>query len=212
MARGSLRVKVGIYLVAALTSAMFLFTYFVVKNSKEQLLQQAISHAAQLSEVTIKSTRFAMLQNQASHVDQIIRDVGAHADIDRVRILSKNGIVIHSSRDEEIGQKVDQEAESCLACHLDEQSRQSSPMFGRPRFFTDPTGQRMLGATAVIRNEATCDGSGCHAQSEDQAVLGVLDIVYPLAEIEESIRRSTLSIVGLSLGFAPAQIEAIAVP
>ncbi len=103
MILNSLKVKVGIYLVIALTVAVFLFTFMVVRNSREELLQQAIGHAAQLSEVVIKSTRFAMMQNQPSHVDKIIGDVGAQKDIDRVRILSKNGTVIHSSDESEIG-------------------------------------------------------------------------------------------------------------
>jgi two-component system NtrC family sensor kinase len=197
----SLRFKVGFYLVVVLTAAVFLFTYMIVRNNREELLQQAISHAGQLSEVTIKSSRFAMLQNQPSYVDQIIQDVGAHQDIDRVRILSKHGTVIHSSQAGEIGLKVDQEAESCLACHLDERSRQASPMFGRPRFFTDPDGRRMLGSTAVIRNEPTCSDGGCHAHPPDQTVLGVLDIVYPLEQIEKTMRANTIRIVSLSLGF-----------
>jgi two-component system NtrC family sensor kinase len=197
----SLRFKVGFYLVIALSLAVLVFTVMVVRNSREQLLQQAISHAAQLSEVVIKSTRFAMLQNQPSHVDRIIADVGAQLDIDRVRILSKNGMVIHSSQRDEIGKVIDQEAESCLACHLDEQSRKASPMVGRPRFFTDELGRRMLGSTAVIRNEPTCSNGGCHAHEAEQSVLGVLDIVYPLEQIDATMRKSTLTIVVLSLGF-----------
>ena len=110
MISNSLKVKVGIYLVVALTIAVFLFTFMVVRNSREELLQQAIGHAAQLSEVITKSTRFAMLQNQPSYVDMIMQDVGAQNEIDRVRILSKNGTVIHSSDESEIGSLVDQEA------------------------------------------------------------------------------------------------------
>ncbi|MFC1689371.1 sensor histidine kinase [Pseudomonadota bacterium] len=201
MILNSLKVKVGIYLVIALTVAVFLFTFMVVRNSREELLQQAISHAAQLSEVVIKSTRFAMMQNQPSHVDKIIGDVAAQQDIDRVRILSKNGKVIHSSDESEIGSLVDQEAEACLACHLDEQSMQASPMIGRPRFFTDKEGQHMLGSTAVIRNEPTCSSGNCHGDAADQAVLGVLDIVYPLHEIDKAMRDNTIRIIGLALGF-----------
>jgi len=201
MIRNSLKVKVGIYLVVALTVAVFLFTFMVVRNSREEMLQQAISHAAQMSEVIIKSTRFAMLQNQPSYVDEIIRDVGDQHDIDRVRILSKNGKVIHSSQSDEIGSLVDQEAESCLACHLDEKSMQASPMVGRPRFFTDRNGTRMLGSTAVIRNEPTCSNGACHAHPAQQTVLGVLDIVYPLTQIDETIRSNTYKIVALALGF-----------
>ncbi len=201
MIRNSLKVKVGIYLVSALTMAVFLFTFMVVRNNREELQQQAISHAAQLSEVITSSTRFAMMQNQPSHVDEIIRDVGAQDDIDRVRILSKNGTVIHSSVPEEIGELVDQEAESCLACHLDEKSMQESPMIGRPRFFNNREGQRMLGSTAVIRNEPSCSSVGCHANTADQAVLGVLDIVSPMEQIDETIRVTTVKIVFLALGF-----------
>jgi two-component system NtrC family sensor kinase len=197
----SLRFKVGFYLVVALTAAVLLFTFMVVRSSREELLKQAISHSAQLSEVITKSTRFAMLQNQPSYVDKIIQDVGAQLEIDRVRILSKNGTIIHSSQRDEIGRMVDQEAESCLACHRDEQSSGASPMIGRPRFFTDQDGRRLLGSTAVIRNEPTCSNASCHAHSPEQSVLGVLDIVYPLAQIDRTIRRNTITIVGLSLGF-----------
>ena len=187
--------------MVALSIAVFLFTFMVVRNSREELLQQAISHAAQLSEVITKSTRFAMLQNQPSYVDRIIQDVGVQDGIDRVRILSKNGTVIHSSDADEIGSLVDQEAESCLACHLDEQSRLASPMVGRPRFFTNRDGKHMLGSTAVIRNEPTCSNGGCHAHPAEQSVLGVLDIVYPLEQIDETIRSNTIKIVTLALGF-----------
>jgi two-component system NtrC family sensor kinase len=201
MIRNSLKVKVGIYLVIALTVAVFLFTFMVVRDTREELLQQAIGHAAQLSEVITQSTRFAMVQNKPSYVDEIIQDVGAQNDIDRVRILSKNGEVIHSSEENEIGTLVDQEAESCLACHLDEKSMRESPMVGRPRFFTTPEGEHMLGSTAVIRNEPTCSDGGCHADAAGQSVLGVLDIVYPLQEIDETIRTTTIRIVGMALGF-----------
>jgi two-component system NtrC family sensor kinase len=197
----SLRFKVGFYLVIALSAAVLLFTIMVVRNSREELLRQAISHAAQLSEVIIKSTRFAMLQNRPSYVDRIIQDVGAQLEIDRVRILSKNGTIIHSSQQDEIGSMIDQEAESCLACHLDAQARRSSPMTGRPRFFAGEDGRRMLGSTAVIRNEPTCFNAACHAHSPEQTVLGVLDIVFPLERIDRTIRRNTITIVSLSLGF-----------
>jgi two-component system NtrC family sensor kinase len=204
MIRNSLKVKVGLYLAIVLVVAVSLFTSLVVRNNREELLQQAISHVAQLSEVITKSTRFAMLQNQPSYVDKIIQDVGAQSDIDRVRILSKNGTIIHSSQEVEIGRQVDQEAESCLACHLKKESQQRSPMVGRPRIFTDTDGRRMLGSTAVIRNEPNCSNGGCHVHSKDQSVLGVLDIVYPLDKIDRTIRTNTFTIVGLALGFVIA--------
>lgn len=197
----SLKLKVGAYLVIVLSLAVLVFTSLVVRNNREELLQQAIKHSTQLSDVLIKSTRFAMLQNKPSHVSKIIEDIAAQQDIEKVRILSKDGTIVHSSQSDEIGTEIDQEAESCLACHLDEKSREESPLIGRPRFFTDPSGERMLGSTAVIHNEPTCSNGNCHKHAADGAVLGVLDIVYPLREIDRTLRINTYRIIGLSLGF-----------
>jgi two-component system NtrC family sensor kinase len=199
--RNSLKFKVGLYLVTSLILAAFIFAMMVVKNNREELLQQVTKNSAQLSRVVISSTRFAMLQNKPSHVNQIIQDVGDQEDIEKVRILSKEGTIIHSSIKGEIGTKVDQEAEACLACHLDEKSLLESPMFGRTRFFTNENGKRLLGSTAVIHNAPTCAGAGCHENVEDQPVLGVLDIVYPLDEIEATLRSNTYTIFGLAFGF-----------
>jgi len=197
----SLRVKLGLYLVIALTASVLLFTALVLRNSRQELLEQATTHAALMSELIIKSTRFAMLQNRPSFVDRIIQDVGDQPEIDRVRILSKNGEIIHSSDEAEIGRLVDQEAESCLACHVAHKERGARQMIGRPRFFTADDGRRLLGSTAVIRNEPSCYNAACHAHSPDQTVLGVLDIVYPLARIDRTIRQNTLTIIAFSIGF-----------
>jgi len=200
MNRKSLKFKMGIYLVIALTLAVFLFTWMVVRNSREELLLQTVSHASQLSEAIINSTRFAMLENRPSYVDQIISDIGQQGDISKVRILSKTGKIIHSSQASEIGTMVDQEAEACLACHLAEKSGGSSSMTGRPRIFVDAEGHRMLGTAEVIPNEPSCSNSGCHVHKEDQTVLGILDIIYPLATIDRTMRNNTITIVILALG------------
>jgi two-component system NtrC family sensor kinase len=197
----SLKFKVGFYLVIALTVAVLVFTTMIIRHNREEMLQQVVGYSGQLSEVLIKSTRFAMHQNKPSQVSQIISDVGAHMDIEKVRILSKDGTIIHSSQSDEIGSQVDQEAEACVGCHLDEKSLQESPLLGRPRFFTGADGRRMLGSTAVIRNEPTCSNASCHKHSADQSVLGVLDIVYPLATIEATLRSNTFAIIGMSIGF-----------
>ncbi len=125
--KNSLQFKVGVYLVIALSIAAFLFTWMVARNTRDDLLRQVVSHNAQLSEVLIKSTRFAMHENKPSEVNQIIADVGAHEDIEKVRILSKDGRVIHSSKQDEIGTQIDLEAESCVGCHEDKESFAESP-------------------------------------------------------------------------------------
>jgi two-component system, NtrC family, sensor kinase len=200
MISGSLKLKVGVYLVLALTVAVVLFTYLVIRSNQKELLAQSINHAAQLSGVIVNSTKDAMQHNRPGDVARIIKDVGDLENIDRVRILSKDGRVIHSTHAEEEGAMIDQEAESCLGCHLDERSMDSAPMMGRPRFFTDTSGRSLLGSTAVFRNAPSCSEAACHVHPEHERVLGVLDIVTPLDDVNDTIRQNTITIISLSLG------------
>jgi two-component system NtrC family sensor kinase len=163
------------------------------------MFRQAVSHANQLAEVVIKSTRFAMLQNQPSYIDQVIADVAGQRDIDRVRVISKDGTIIHSSLQDEVGSVVNLQAEACEECHLAVQASGQKVMEERARFFAGPDGSRMLGNTRVIANEPSCSDAACHAHAPEQAVLGILDIVYPLDGINRDLRQNTLTIAGLSL-------------
>jgi two-component system NtrC family sensor kinase len=69
------------------------------------------------------------------------------------------------------------------------------------RIFANPEGGRLLGSMVVIRNEPSCYTAACHVHTKAQSVLGVLDIVYNLDEIDRTMHRNTITIAGFSLGF-----------
>jgi two-component system NtrC family sensor kinase len=201
MSGRSLKIKISLYLGVTLAAVVLLYSLLVIRHQREEMFQQAVTHANQLGEVVIKSTRFAMLQDQPSYIDQIIADVGGQVDIDRVRIISKDGTVIHSSMPDEVGSIIDQQAEACEKCHLAVRSGSLGAMQERARVFSSAAGERMLGNTRIISNEPSCSNADCHAHAAEQAVLGVLDIIYPLASIEQELRQSTLTMAGFSLSF-----------
>jgi two-component system NtrC family sensor kinase len=197
----TLQFKVVLYLVAALSVTMLLFNGLAAWFLHQQILDKVSGDVTQLSEVITKSTRFAMLQNRPSYVDSIIHDVANQAEIDRVRIFSSDGRIIHSTYAPEIGQTVNRQAEACSRCHKGGQPLQQVPVSERTWTFTDPNGRRLMGSMEVIHNEPSCYNAACHQHSKDTSVLGVLDIVYSLDPIDRSVRASTLGIGGLSLGF-----------
>ena len=197
----TLKFKVGLYLAIALALALLLFTLLVVQHQRELLLQEATSRVTQLSEMITKSTRFAMLQNQPEYVHQIIEDVGSNPNIDRIRIFSKEGRIIDSTEAAEIGLRVDRTAEGCVRCHQTEKPLERVAGSEKARIFTGPGGGRLLGSMEVIRNEESCQNGGCHQHRSDQSVLGVLDIVYSLEEIDHSMRQNLIIIAVLSFGF-----------
>jgi len=201
MRPGSLHFKIVLYLTIALAVAMALFTVPVIRHQREKLLEEAAGHVARLSDIITRSTRFAMLINQPLYVDRIIHDVGNQADIAKVRIFSKQGQIIHSTYLPEIGQTVDRKAEGCFHCHQEEKPLLQIPTASRARIFSTPDGKRLLGSMDVIRNEPSCASSTCHESPATQPVLGVLDIVYSLEEIDRTVRRNTITMAGFALGF-----------
>ena len=173
----------------------------VVRHSRQELLQEATGHVNQLSEVIMRSTRFAMLQNQPAYVGQIIQDVGNQKNIEKVRILSKDGTIIHSTYQPEIGTTVHEKAEECGQCHRTPMPLEQVPACKRPRIFPASDGRRLLGSMEVIRNEPSCYTAACHQHDKSQPILGVLDILYSLDEIDQTIQSNSVTVAGISLGF-----------
>jgi two-component system NtrC family sensor kinase len=201
MVNRTLKAKVALYLALCLTAALVLFTVLVVRHERDELLGAAVDQLNQLSEVIIRSTRFAMLENRLEYVHKIIEDIAADDAISRIRIISKEGIIVDSTHAAEVGSFVDRRAEGCLSCHQSDAPRQRIGNNDRARIFSTADGQRMLATMQVIRNEPSCYNAACHVHLPHQSVLGVVDIVYPLDEIDATIRSSAARIAGYSLGF-----------
>jgi two-component system NtrC family sensor kinase len=198
----SLRFKVGVSLAITVMVGMLVFTLLVMRQQRGELFDSASGHVLQLSEVIARSTRFAMLQNQPTYVDRIIQDVASQGRIDKVRILSGDGRIIHSTYQPEIGTSVDRKAEACVNCHRGDQPLRQLPRSERTWTFTAPDGRRMLGSMEVIRNEPSCYTAACHQHSSETSVLVVLDIVYSLDEVVQMQRFHVLVVGGLSILFA----------
>jgi two-component system, NtrC family, sensor kinase len=196
----TLSFKVSAYVGLALTLLMLIFTLLVVHYQRTELLEEALRHVNQLSEVVIKSTRFAMLQNQPAYVDNIIQDVSKQTSIAKVRILNKDGKIIHTTYLPELGLILDQKAEGCFQCHQTDKPLKELPRQGG-RIFNAPEGGRLLGKMAVVRNEPSCYTAACHEHKQEQSLLGVLDIVYSLDEIDQTMRENTLTIIIFCLTF-----------
>ncbi len=195
MLPSSLRFKIGVYPALALLAALIIFAMLVVRYQREQILGEAVRHVTQLSDVLIRSTRFAMLQDQPEYVHRAIQDVAGQGNIEKISIISKEGVIIDTTYPPELRMKIDRQAEGCSLCHQTDLPLQQIPRPDRARVFVAPSGQRKLASMEVIRNEPSCYNAACHAHSSEQSVLGVLDIVYSLEELDQAMQRSVTVVV-----------------
>lgn len=201
MIRNNLRFKVSVYLFVALSVATALSAWLFLKQRQEDLQSVVASHVTQIADVVVASTRYAMLLNQRDIAEKIIEDIGKQKGIARLRVISKDGTVIHSNRKAEVGFSIGQQDEPCIRCHQTSQPLKQVSDEKRWDIFESKAGHRVLTSMHAIRNEPTCSSASCHEHPADQSVLGIVDIAYSLKEIDQSMNEHVVQVVGLAFVF-----------
>ena len=95
---------------------------------------------------------------------------------------------------------VDKHAEACYACHTADQPLERLSISERTRIFKLEDQTRSLGIINPIYNEPGCWQGDCHAHSQEQKVLGVLDVTMSLADVDQRIRSNKLTVILFTLG------------
>ncbi len=157
-----------------------------VRAERRQLVEEVVRGASQFSDTVKRSIHYAMLQNRWEDAFQIMRTIGAQEGIERVRVFSKEGLILFSTDESEVRTVVDKQAEACYACHAAREPLERLDLPERARTFAGPGG-RILGMITPIYNERGCAGAGCHPPPEAKRVLGVLDIGISLARVDREI-------------------------
>ncbi len=195
MLRQNLRLKVSLLLVIALSPALIVLPYLIVRHQQERLQEEISRHVTQIAEVIVKSMRYAMLENEREIAEKIIEDIGRQEGIERVRVLTRDGTIIHTNRRAETGYSLDQKDEPCVRCHQGEKPLERVADKDRWRIYEEASGRRLLAAMEPIRNEPSCSNASCHEHPASQSVLGMVDIAYSLDEIDASMQRHTRLLV-----------------
>ena len=201
MPKNSLKLKISLCLIIVLSAAMVLFTLLILKQRQEDMQGVVAKHVTQISEMVVASTRYTMLVNKRDIVEKIIEDIGKQTGIERIRVISKDGTIIHSNHKTEVGYSVDQKDDACISCHQSSQPLQRVPDDKRWKIVETAGGHRVLGTMHAIRNEPSCSSSSCHEHPASQSVLGIVDVAYSLDEMDQSMRSHAAYVIGISVGF-----------
>ncbi len=201
MPRNSLKLKISLYLYIVLSTAMVLFTLLILKQRQDELQSVVARHVTQISETVVASTRYTMLVNKRDIVEKIIEDIGRQKGIERIRVISKDGTIIHSNRKSEVGYSVEQKDDSCISCHQTSQPLTQVPDDKRWKIVETAGGHRVLGTMHAIRNEPSCSSASCHEHPANLSVLGVVDVAYSLDEMDQSMKTHAIYVMAISIGF-----------
>jgi signal transduction histidine kinase len=167
------------------------------ERQRSLLETQARHTAAQLGEVLLGSLRHAMLVNDRTLLDTLVRDVGQMDALDRVLLLDRQGVVRFDSAETQVGSAERTENPGCQECH-------AYPAATRPRAIYRNDGTGMLRVATPIENDPAC--FSCHLA--DQRHLGILLADVPLLvwqerlveELESDLALSAAGTLAVTLG------------
>ncbi len=191
--------KIGTRLILIVSFTVILiisvFAYFNIQSHSDNLISEVERHSNQLSETVKNTMRFDMLLNNREHIRCVLNTVGKEEGIKYIRILNKKGEIIYSTDTTQLGMMLDKKAESCYACHAENEPLQKLSINERTRIFKlNPDSSGILGVINPIYNEESCWNADCHAHSSEQTVLGVLDITVDLKEVERLTNQSKMDV------------------
>ena len=197
--RNKLSVRLIISISCILIFILSAYTYFIIKNLDSYLTQSRFESAYNISDLIKKSTRYSMLLNRREDVHQIIKTLRTEIGVKEIRIYNKQGTIIFSTNPNEILKKVDLTAEACIVCHNSTVPLQSLTNKNKFRIYKNLENRRVLGLINPIQNEPDCSNADCHAHSPKVKVLGVLDVVVSLEQLDKIIDNSTREVILASI-------------
>ncbi|SDB37692.1 histidine kinase [Desulfonatronum thiosulfatophilum] len=151
-----------------------LWAAFNVVYLRDFILRSIKSDIITLSDTVLLGLDCATLHDFEEDIKQIIA-FSPHKNIEAIRLLDKRGRIAYSSNAEEVGTFVANSSESCRKCH-----DQNPP----PAILSQEERSRVLqandtiiiGTVTPIPNKVGCSGQTCHAHSETEQLLGILDM------------------------------------
>ena len=181
--RQSLISKFSVSTGIVLLLVIALFALVNLSTLKDAFLQQAREEVVSLSEILLYTTHFHMLEDNRVRVYQMMEEVNQHEKIERIRLLSMQGLVHFSTQPNEIGKTLEESLVKCEECHS-ENLQQTLPVLRNDnRVFRNCQGMEILSVTTEIFNQPSCYTAACHVHSKEEKILGILEVQSSLENI-----------------------------
>ena len=195
---------VGLVLLICLSG----WAYFSINYQKKQVMDSIISDADSLTHTIKLGTHYAMMHNLRDDITSIIKKFASERKLESLRIYNKEAQIKFSNIDSEVDQETNIKAEACNTCHRSDPPQTHLSLPERTRIFLSPAGHRQLAIISPIYSEPGCSSNTCHVHPPGKKVLGALDVVVSLAEIDKGLAhfQNLMLVFGLSVFLITASI------
>jgi two-component system NtrC family sensor kinase len=195
----SFRLFILLFLVLAIGFGFY--AYHTVSTHTNNLMESVYRNADDTSDIIKRSMRYAMLMNRKEDAQNIVSTIGGEQGVEGIRIYNKRGEIIFSTDSTELHTRVEMQADACNVCHALGPPHVTHRLQDK-RMVNELNGHRVLTVIDPIMNEPGCSTAACHAHSQQETVLGVLDVRMSLAEIDDSLRKSRRGMISYAVVFA----------
>ncbi len=186
---------VGLILLLSTVS----WAYFSYRFQKQEALDKRVNELERLGNTVLLGTHYAMMLNARDDIAQIIRNVAKQKELESIRILNKNGATKYSNIPEELDRVTDLQSETCSVCHKQTPPLEEVPLLARTRVSETPDGVRRLVLISPVYSEPTCATASCHVHAPDKKILGLLEVVMSLENVDHEIMSHEKEVAGLAL-------------
>ena len=207
----SLSFKLFIILLCTVIVGFTIHGILTAKRQTRIVEQQVKLSATRTSDMLKKSLYTNMLLNERKRTHENIQLMGDEPGVEVIRIMNKQGVIKFSSREEEIGSRMDMQAEACYACHAKDQPLQKLSMNEKARIYSKDHNYRVLGLINPIENNTECSSAACHAHSPAKTILGVMDVQMSLKDVDTAVTAARNRTIALAGGIGLLAILVIAV-
>jgi two-component system NtrC family sensor kinase len=181
-----LALRLILFLTILIVIAEGISGYYTIKTQEQQLLDEMIVGADQLSRAITSATWHAMLADHRDDAYNVMQTIASKQGIRMIRIFNKEGRVMFSTSPGEEMQ-VDKNAEACYLCHASDKPLVRVEVPNRARIFRASDGTRRLAMITPIYNEQSCAEAMCHAHPAEINVLGVVDVALDLNPVDQEM-------------------------
>jgi two-component system NtrC family sensor kinase len=168
------------------------------RTTRQHFIALVHNEANRASGLIRQATHDGMLLNRFDDVQTLIERLVEQGDVTAIRVCDKEGIIILSANQEEIGTKIPIESGTCLSCHGDEVPK-GFALLEQSEITQVDRGADVLRHLSVIENEPACSAAPCHFHPADKAVLGVLDVGLSMEPLQAAIGASQRQFVSTTI-------------